>query len=68
MIEQTIWCFMTSKDAKEIALELEKIEKTGKCGNSTIARVWTLPSCGSLHTKIYFAVDQDRAHKHGLMK
>lgn len=66
MLQLNAHCFMTSKDAYEIAKLLEEKEKTAKPGDSKIVKEWYCG--GSLHTKILFIVDQDRATKLGLMK
>lgn len=68
MIETIIRCYITSKDAEEIAQKLRYIEQNAKIGDDKTTKIWTLPSYGDLHTKIAFVVDQDRAYQQGLMK
>lgn len=66
MIETTIYCYLTSKDAEEIAEKLRYIEKNAKIGDSKLAKVWTVDT--KPWVKINFLVDQKRAEKQGLMK
>jgi len=67
MIETTVWCFMTSQDAEDLARLLREKERRSTLGSDLTAKTWPLKSPPGHSTAIKFVVDQERARQQGLM-
>ncbi len=58
-VQHLIRCYMTPKDLREIANEMDEKIQDARLGDSMVVKEWYGENC-----IIRFVVDQERMHKH----